>query len=181
MDSKLNNYAVAFFNLAEENKKLDSYFSDALDIQNIFNENSDLLDILTSYLLDEKERISIIDNVFSFLRENESRDFLKVIMANHKLKYINQIIDLFHELYNNKMKIAKGIIYSAKELTVKQIKEIENAFLVKKNQKVLLSNRIDESLIGGLKIIINDHIYDNSIKNRLDLLKTTLKKEGDTL
>ena len=39
---------------------------------------------------------------------------------------------------------------------------------------------VDSTLIGGIKVVINDHIYDGSIKHHIEEMKNTLlKKEGD--
>ena len=39
---------------------------------------------------------------------------------------------------------------------------------------VVLITRVDPALIGGLCVEINGRKYDNSIRNRLDRLKTNL-------
>ena len=39
-----------------------------------------------------------------------------------------------------------------------------------------LINIIDPSLIGGVKVVINDHIYDGSIKHHIDNMKLSLLK-----
>ena len=45
-------------------------------------------------------------------------------------------------------------------------------------KKVELKNQIDESLIGGVKIVIKDRVYDSSIKYKLEQLKSSLIKKG---
>ena len=45
---------------------------------------------------------------------------------------------------------------------------------LKLNNKVELSNSIDPSLIGGIKIVVNDTVFDNSVSNRLRALKQEL-------
>ena len=42
------------------------------------------------------------------------------------------------------------------------------------NNKVELSNSIDPSLIGGLKIVVNDTVFDNSVVNRINSLRQEL-------
>ena len=41
-------------------------------------------------------------------------------------------------------------------------------------RKVELTNSIDPSIIGGIKIVINDTVFDNSVTNRLKSLKQEL-------
>ena len=41
---------------------------------------------------------------------------------------------------------------------------------------VELKNIIDPSLIGGVKVVIKDRIYDGSIKHHIDMMKQDLLK-----
>ena len=48
------------------------------------------------------------------------------------------------------------------------------------NANVTLVNKLDESLLGGFKIQVEDYILDDSIKNRLANLKQTIiLKKGE--
>ena len=47
----------------------------------------------------------------------------------------------------------------------------------KLNVKVKLTCKVDESLIGGLKVVVGNHIEDGSIKNRMNLLKQELLRK----
>ena len=48
------------------------------------------------------------------------------------------------------------------------------------NANVTLQNKIDESLLGGFKIQVEDYILDDSMKNRLEKLKETITlKKGE--
>ena len=50
-------------------------------------------------------------------------------------------------------------------------------FRKKLNLKILLKNEIDESLLGGVKVVVENHVMDGSIKNRMDLLKQELLRK----
>lgn len=173
------NYALAYFHLGEEENKLDAYFNDLKSINKILLENNDLVNILDCYTIDEKEKNILIDKCFNYLNEDYSRDFLKLIVSKHLIKRFSNIFESFHQIYNDKMQIQSGIIYSTIKLSQEQIKELELAFLKKKKQKVELENIIDKNLIGGIKVVIKDQIFDGSIKNQLESLKNAIKKEGD--
>lgn len=44
-------------------------------------------------------------------------------------------------------------------------------------KRVLMSHKIDESIIGGIIARINSVIYDGSIKRQLELIKANVVKE----
>ncbi len=44
------------------------------------------------------------------------------------------------------------------------------------DKKVKLTNKIDETLIGGVKIILGDKVIDGTIKKKLNSIESSLKK-----
>ena len=81
-------------------------------------------------------------------------------------------------IYNTRLDIEEGIIYSTIKLNEDEINKISEALTKRTSKKVELKNQIDESLIGGVKIVIKDRVYDSSIKYKLEQLKSSLIKKG---
>ena len=85
------------------------------------------------------------------------------------------------EIYYEKAKKAKrktkGALIAI-ENTKKQLEDIQSAISMKLNKEVFLYQKIDESLIGGIKVVISDYVFDASIKHKLDSLKNTLQERG---
>ena len=54
------------------------------------------------------------------------------------------------------------------------IEKVQNSISESIGVKVELHNKVDPSLIGGIKVIIKDHVYDGSLKNKLSKLKNEL-------
>ena len=73
----------------------------------------------------------------------------------------------------DKMKSKRNSITN--KLEENKIHEIEAALKIKNKVDVELINRIDPSLIGGIKVVIDNHIYDYSIQNELMSMKSQLK------
>jgi F-type H+-transporting ATPase subunit delta len=92
------------------------------------------------------------------------------------MNYILDILSSFNSLCNEHFGVLEGIIYSVEPLDKKYIQQIQDILSKKENVKCELKNIIDKSLIGGLKVMINDHIYDDSIKFHLEKMKSTLLK-----
>lgn len=178
MDSPIFHYAVALFDIAKEENRIESYLDDARVILEVINENKGLVHLLSSYFLNEEEKNQIIENSFSLLNEENVRNLLKLITANHMISSCGELLKTFIGMCNETLGVKKGILYSTTYLNKDEIKKIEDAFNAKINIKVELENIVDESLIGGIRVVINDHIYDGSLKNQLESLKSSLKREG---
>ena len=100
--------------------------------------------------------------------------FIFLIIDKKRINYLDKICVEFNSECNEYRNIFEGTIYSVERLNEKQIKEIEESIALKLNKKVELSNVLDSSLIGGIKIVVNDTVFDNSIVNRLQSLKQEL-------
>lgn len=178
MGQNVNFYADAFFMLALEEKKEKEFFEDLKTIKMILNDNPQLISLLASYMLTNDEKSKIIDEDFISLNVIYSKNFIKILVKNHLIQYFDKVYDCYQKKYNKHFGISEGIIYSSVPLSKSEIKMVEMAFKKKKNQNVILINKIDKSLISGLKVVIDDCVYDNTIKNQLIDLKFLLKKEG---
>lgn len=60
-----------------------------------------------------------------------------------------------------------------------QIEKIQESLSTRLNCKVELTNSLDEKLLGGVKVSIEDKIFDGSIKNKLEKLKESLISGGN--
>ena len=78
---------------------------------------------------------------------------------------------------NDYFGIKVGKVYSAYELTEDQIHKIEKAMSQKEAKKVQLRMVIDESLIGGIKVEVDNHIYDDSLSYKLESLRKELLRK----
>ena len=103
------------------------------------------------------------------------RPFLKnlILLLNSKsrlalLKEINDIIDSFILGESNQVNVK---IHSAVELTSSQLDNISNFIKKKLNKTPKVEVVIDESILGGFKIVSGNTVYDGTVTNTLNKLK----------
>ena len=58
----------------------------------------------------------------------------------------------------------------------KSIKELEDSLSLKQKQTVSIINRIDPTLISGIKIRFEDKVIDGSMKSRIQNLRSVLRE-----
>ena len=86
-------------------------------------------------------------------------------------KYLLIIFKKYIELANSKMNVKYGIIYSVEKLSKEEITKFEKKLSKKLSTEVLLVNKIDKSLLAGIKIKVGDYIIENSIEGFLNTFK----------
>lgn len=173
MDSLYSRYAGALLSIAIEENKIEVYRNKIKVWKNLIMENQDLIHLFSSYFISKEEKEQIIDQLFVDEEEN-IKNFIKVIVQNKRANSILKIFDEFISECNEKLEISEGIVYSVEKLSKEQLDALEKNLSIRLNSKVELVNLIDERLIGGLKVVVKDKIFDGSIKNKLEKLKESL-------
>ena len=168
-------YGQALFSLASDKNKVSEYQSEMKAWEEIFKDNEEIYQILQSAFISQTERKEILKKTLKGMNEDILHLFF-VIIDNNRVDLIPDIFIAFNSLCNDYNGVKEGIIYSAFALKKEQISQIEKKISALEENKVELRNQIDKSLIGGVKVVIGDHIYDDSIKHHIDELKTDLTK-----
>ena len=169
-------YATALVDLAKEENKLDEYYNYLNSFISFFNENDELNDFFASFKINTKTKQDFINKHFNNLYNENFLNFLYLILKNGRGNKIYLILKDSLKLFEDELNIERGVIYSSKKLNDNYLNRIVESFKKKLNKRVVLKNEIDPSLIGGIKIVLRNDIYDASIKNKLDNLKKMLIK-----
>ena len=168
-------YGSALFSIALEQNKVKEWQIEIKELINLLEDNQDFVMLLSSKFLSLDKRKQIVDETIKF-DDEELNSFIKVIIDNNRSEYLIDILYAFNTLCNEHQGIVEGLLYSVTPIEKTQIQLIEKSLSEKEKRKVELRNLIDKSLIGGLKVVIEDRVYDDSIKYHLEKMKTTLMK-----
>ena len=101
---------------------------------------------------------------------------IKIATKNHRGQYLLEILTDFNSLVNEYRGVKEGLVYSTLPLSESQLNSLNELITQLEHKPTELKNVIDPTLIGGVKIAINDHIYDGSIKHHIENMKLTLLK-----
>ena len=179
MDSIYSHYANALLSIAKEEKRVVEYKLALVEVGDYFNAHSETKRYLESYFVDFKDKCEVIDVLTKGFKLENLTNFLKVLVKNHRFNIINRIVKEYVEISNDELGVLEGIVYSTIELTRGEISRLEESVSKKLSQRVELTNHIDMSLIGGIKIVIHDHVFDGSLKGKLESLKLNLKERRE--
>lgn len=173
MNQIAQTYAEALFSLGLEDKKLSKLQDEGKALSEIIHDNEDFLLLIDSRFMSREERQDIASKILKDFDE-DIVNFVKVLIANNRTNYIKDVLEAFNSLCNEYKGVKEGLIYSAFPLDKETINKIKNKISQIEGMDVELISRIDPSLIGGVKVVINSHVYDGSIKNQLERMQIDL-------
>ncbi|MDO4723223.1 MAG: F0F1 ATP synthase subunit delta [Comamonadaceae bacterium] len=103
-----------------------------------------------------------------------AHNFLKVVVENGRLAALPQVAQQFRALSNARLGVADAVVYSAFPLSEAQLQELRPSLEQRFARKLNLSVELDESLIGGVRVVVGDEEFDASVKARLEQMKAVL-------
>jgi F-type H+-transporting ATPase subunit delta len=104
-------------------------------------------------------------------------NLVKILRKNRQLKLASKIREKFNELWNKENKVVEAEITTKYALQEKEMSVLKK-FVQGKYQaeKVVLTNKINAEIKGGMIIKVGDEVLDGSILNQLNMLKNNLSK-----
>jgi F-type H+-transporting ATPase subunit delta len=170
------NYASALLSLAIDENKVIDYQKEVKELRKIIKDNDGFLLLLDSRFLSVEERMHNVELILKGF-SLDVINFIKIIVKHNRVNYLMDILDGFNSLANENQDIVEGLIYSAFPLDESTLSKIKNKISQIENHEVDLIPKIDPSLIGGVKVVINSHVYDGSIKNQLEKMQINLLRK----
>ena len=169
-------YASALYDLASEKKLVDVVLDDLLFIQSMIKSNKDLKLVIKSPLIKSNDKLEILQNILKSKNPNElSSTFLKVLSKNKRFQKTVDIISQFKNINAQKRGDVLADITSAEKLSNEQQDNIKEQLRTILGDKLSLSYKVDEQIIGGLIIKVGSKMIDTSLSNKINKLKIAMK------
>ena len=176
MNQIAQTYAEALFSLGLEEKKLDALQEEGKALSEIIEDNEDFLWLLDSRFMSGNERKEVASKILKDF-DDDIVNLVKVIIDHNRTYLMKDILLAFNSLCNEHKGVKEGLIYSAFSLDKKTLNNIKNKISQIEQMDVELIPHVDPTLIGGVKVVINSHVYDGSIKNQLEKMQIDLLRK----
>ena len=168
-------YAKSFFDIAKD-QDCEAFLQEFTILKNLLEQNPNLHLVFNNYVISFEEKASLIDHIFKGHFHTHLVNGLKLIVEKRDFNKIHTIIGKTISLLQKHLKISEGIIYSPVQISDAQMKKITTIMTQKISKKVVFKNYIDRELLGGVKIILDKKIYDNTISHHLKQLYGEIKE-----
>lgn len=169
-------YAKSLLDLAVEKKVLEEVNKDMQLLTGIADESRDLVLMLKSPIITHDKKLAVLTKVFKGKVNEMTMSFFTILTKKHREAYLITIAEEFHHQYNAHKGIEEATITTTFPLTDALRKEFVSVVERISSKKVELTEKIDESLIGGFILKIGDRQIDDSINSKLKALKLEFTK-----
>jgi len=172
-----NRYAKALLDLAFEENQEEVVFKDMQLVAQTISENEELHLLLESPIFKITEKKEALLSIFEEKISSLSSKLIGLLETNKRMSLLQLIAVQYSVLYNEKKQFVEASVTTAfpiddkmKALILVKAQELSNG------KEVQLTNKVDESIIGGFILRVGDVQIDASVLNKLGNLKRELIK-----
>ena len=168
-------YAKSLLALANESGDIETCVTDLKKFVTTCDSSKELSLLLKSPIIKTDKKLSILTEVFSDFNKL-TKSFISIITLKKRENILKNIAERFLQLYKKQKGIQSVRVTSAQSLS-DEMKNLIKSYI--KNQvsgKIELIEKIDNKLIGGVIIHMDDKQLDISVLNQINNLKQTFNK-----
>ena len=167
-------YAEAIYSLAQEEQKTSEYLSELSVLQKSFRENPEFVRLLASPNIPKDQRIAILDDSFSGKMDPFVLNFLKLLTEKGYISQFDRCCEAYRSHYNRDMGIVPVTAVTAVPLTEVQKTRLQEKMANMLEKKIELSNRVDPSCLGGIRLDFDGKQLDDTVSHRLKAMSELL-------
>lgn len=167
-------YAKAIFQAANESEKLDLIRNDINLIKECISSSEEFQDFLENPILKESSKINIINQIFKKQIDDLSYNFLILLIKNKREHFLPGICRYFITLDKKQTGYKETVITTAQPFDKGYFNELRKYIEKKLKLSIDLKEQVEESIIGGFKLRIEDQLIDASLSSNLLKIKREL-------
>ena len=169
-------YAKALLTLVTEEGVLEPCYKDMQHLNRTIISNRELGTLLKSPIINSALKIKILKSIFHQNISETSMRFIEIIARKGRENLLSEISSAFIKLYKTYNNIESAEIVTSHPIDEVIKKEIIGFIKKNSGKEVELTERIDESIIGGAIINMGDKQLDVSVSSCLKALKLEFSK-----
>ncbi|OFX56880.1 MAG: ATP synthase F1 subunit delta [Bacteroidetes bacterium GWA2_30_7] len=166
-------YSKALFELAKEKNLIEEVRSDIKLIYESFSVPEFSI-LLNSPIVKNSVKFEILKKVFSNKLNSLTFSFLKMIVDNKRENHLNDISRNFLDFYKKDKGIKSAVFTTAADIDNNLLTSIKKVIKEVFNSEIELEHIIQEDILGGFVLRVEDQQIDSSVSSKLRTLKRNL-------
>jgi F-type H+-transporting ATPase subunit delta len=173
-------YASALFDLAREQRQIETVEKDLTSFATMLDGSEDLRRLVLSPVFSSDEQTKALTAVMTKANiSGLAANFIKLLAKNRRLFAASDMIKSFRAIAARERGEVTAEVTSAHALTAEQMNTLRDTLKAASAGKSMnIQAKVDPSLLGGLIVKIGSRMVDSSLKTKLSTLKVAMKGTG---
>jgi len=167
-------YAGSLFDISREKNQTEDLGEELKILSEIISEDDDFKNYLVTPGISDESKKEFINKIFVGKLSETTVNFLNLLIDKGRQSVIGDIYEAFVELSDKANNRQRVTVVTQTSLDDSLREKIKSGISKKTGMEILLNEKIDESIFGGIIIKIGDLVIDGSLAKGLQNIKRNL-------
>ena len=168
-------YGEALYELACGENQQDEILEQLKALNESFRLSPEFIKLLGSHAISKQERCKILDDSFRGKINQYLLNFLKILTEKGYARQFPDCCAAYRNLYQQAHGILPVTAVTAVALSGEQAKKLTEKLSRMTGKHIALENRIDPSVLGGVRLDYDGKQLDDTVAHRLEAVRSLLK------
>ena len=171
---KIEAYATALFEIAQADGTLALVEDELFRVARAFESNEQLRNTLSDATIPADRRQQVAEQLLGAKASNTTTQLVSLVVGSGQVRNLPAIVDSLVKRASAEKQQEVAEVRSAIALSDDQKTRLTAALTKVTGKPVNLKVVIDPSVLGGLVAVVGDEVIDDTVRTRLDHLKTRI-------
>jgi F-type H+-transporting ATPase subunit delta len=171
---KIEAYATALFEIAQADGTLALVEDELFRVARAFESNEQLRNTLSDPTIPADRRQQVAEQLLGAKASNTTTQLVSLVIGSGQVRDLPAIVDSLVKRASSEKQQEVAEVRSAVALSDDQKTRLTAALTKVTGKPVNLKVVIDPSVLGGLVAVVGDEVIDDTVRTRLDQLKTRI-------
>lgn len=175
-DPLVKSYAEALFQVARAEEKLDRVEEELTRLNKSLDSNADLREFLSNPQISSDGKKSALSEIFGGKISPITQNWINMVVDQGRQRRLPVIIESFLALAQEAREKVTAEVITAIPLPEDLANRLEQELSKVTKKRVFLKPMVDDSILGGVIVKIENKVIDGSVKHRLEEMKNEMIK-----
>jgi F-type H+-transporting ATPase subunit delta len=172
-------YARALLDVTAESQRTDAVATQLDSLVKAFERSPELSDVLLNPAYSRAQRAQVVESLIQLAGNLDPilSNTLRLLVERNRLIYLPDVARAFREMADARAGRVRGQVTSAAPLTPDTLEQLRKNLQQLTQRDVILEQKVDPSLLGGVAAQVGSVLYDGSLRTQLEQMRRELKQQ----
>ena len=170
-----NRYARALADVVASTGEYRQVLEELVEFSAVYRQSTELREVCETPAVPLPQKTKVLEAILERVGALPvTRNFLRVLLAHYRMALLEEVIQAFRKITNDRLGIVQVKVSSAADLSEAERAALRARFEEMTRKQAELEFHLDGRLIGGLLAQIGSTVYDGSVRGHLERLREQL-------
>ncbi|GAB6991295.1 F0F1 ATP synthase subunit delta [Paenibacillus pini] len=169
-------YAKALFEVAAEQQRTLEVEQELKAVVEAITADSDVKKFISTPNISVSVKLDVLKKALQDKVSQPVINTIELLVERGRADILPELLDSYVRIEGISLGLADATVYSTYPLNQQEQDTVAAEFGALANKKIRVNNVIDKSLLGGVKVIIGDKLYDGSLAGKLERLEKSFNR-----